>query len=159
MKRIICTIFAVLMLVAVLAGCKVKTSVNSNYVDSFVENYASPDQVDKDGNVTYTFENNEKYEQFLHDYYDEVKENSREEIKTEGQYSYYNPDVTEVVVGITPEAYEKATVEELKAEAEIVGQRALYYQMNTKDPKGELTVTYKNANTAEVYFTITVTAE
>jgi len=32
------------------------------------------------------------------------------------------------------------------------------FQMNTKNPKGELTAIYRNANTSEVYFEITVEA-
>ena len=31
-------------------------------------------------------------------YYEEVKEESRLEIVSSGQYSYYNPDITEIIV-------------------------------------------------------------
>lgn len=159
MKRIFCAVCVLLLLVVLLAGCKVKTTVNSNYVDDFIEKYASADQVDKNGNVTYTFEDKDTYNQFLEDYYKEVKDNADEEIKSYHQYSYYNPDITEIVVGIAPEALDEMTQEELKAEAKALGEQALYYQMNTKNPITELSVTYRNANTSEEYFTITVSAE
>lgn len=158
MKRITCAVLTVLMICVLFAGCKVKTTVDPKYVDDFVSNYASPDQVDENGAVTYKFENKAVYEQFADDYYKEVKAESRLEIESVGQYSYYNPEITEIVVGVTPESYEELGEEVLKEEAQRVGEEAMKYQMNLKNPKGELTVTYRNANTAEDYFTITVTA-
>ena len=157
MKRIICTILAVMMLAATLTGCTVKTTVDPKYTDYFADSYASNKEVDDDGNVKYEFDK-ESYEQFADDYYEEVKEESRLEIQSSGQYSYYNPEITEIVVGVTPEAYEQLGEEALKTEAQKVGEAAMKYQMNLKNPKGELTVTYRNANTAEEYFTITVEA-
>ena len=157
MKKIICTVTAVMMLALLLTGCKVKTSVESKYVDDFVNNYAEA-QVDENGNAEYEFENKEKYEAFVSDYYEEVKEESRLEIKSSGQYSYYNPEITEIVVGVTPEAYEELGEEALKVEAQAVGEAAMKFQMNTKNPKGEITVIYRDANTAENYFEITVKA-
>lgn len=157
MKKLFSAILASMMLATVLCGCSVKTSVEPKYTDDFADSYASKKEVDKDGNVKYEYEK-EEYEQFAADYYEEVKEESRIEIQSSGQYSYYNPDITEIVVGITPESYEELGEEVLKAEAQKVGESALKYQMNLKNPKGELTVTYRNANTAEEYFTITVTA-
>lgn len=157
MKRIICTILAVMMLAATLTGCTVKTTVDPKYTDDFADSYASNKEVDDDGNVKYEFDK-ESYEQFADDYYEEVKEESRLEIQSSGQYSYYNPEITEIVVGVTPEAYEQLGEEALKTEAQKVGESAMKYQMNLKNPKGELTVTYRNANTAEEYFTITVEA-
>lgn len=158
MKRLICAILAILMIAVFFTGCKVNTTVDAKYVDEFVKDYATP-QENEDGSVEYEFESNDKYEQFLTDYYEKVQEDSRLEIKSSGQYSYYNPDITEVIVGVTPESYEKLGEEKLKEEAQSVGEAALKYQMNTKDPKGELEVTYRNANTSEEYFTITVKAE
>lgn len=158
MKRTILVILTVLMIAALFAGCKVETTVEAQYVDSFINDYASPDQVDKDGNVTYKFKNKEVYEEFAADYYEEVKEESRLEIKSSGQYSYYNPEITEIVVGIKPESYEKLGEEKLKQEAQLVGQEAMKYQMNLQDPKGEIKVIYRNANTSETYFEITVHA-
>lgn len=157
MKRLICAVMAVLMICALFAGCTVKTNVDAKYSDGFADDYASGKKVDKDGNVSYEFEN-DKYEQFVSDYYEEVKEESRLEIKSSGQYSYYNPEITEIVVGVTPEAYEELGEDALKAEAVSVGEAALKFQMNMKNPKGSLTVTYRNANTSEDYFTITVEA-
>lgn len=158
MKKFLCAVLAVLMMAVLFAGCKVKTTVDPKYVDDFINDYASPDQVDENGVVTYKFENKEIYDQFAKDYYEEVQAESRMVIESIGQYSYYNPDITEIVVGVTPESYEELGEEALKAEAQKVGEKAMKYQMNLKNPKGELTVTYRNANTAEVYFTITVTA-
>jgi len=158
MKRIFCAVFAVLMIAVLFAGCKVKTTVEPKYVDDFISDYASPDEVDKNGVVTYKFESKEVYDQFAKDYYEEVKENSRLEIESVGQYSYYNPDITEIIVGVTPESYEELGEEALKAEAQKVGEKAMKYQMNLKNPKGKIDVTYRNANTAEEYFTITVEA-
>lgn len=157
MKRLICTILAVMMLVATLTGCTIKTTVDPKYTDDFADSYASSKEVDKDGNVKYEYEK-EDYEKFTADYYEAVKEESRLEIESSGQYSYYNPEITEIVVGVTPEAYDELGEEALKAEAQKVGETAMKYQMNLKDPKGELTVTYRNANTAADYFTITITA-
>lgn len=157
MKKIICTATAVMMLALLLTGCKVKTSVESKYVDDFASNYAEA-QVDENGNTVYEFENEDRYEAFVHDYFEVVKEESRLEIKSSGQYSYYNPEITEIVVGITAEAYEELGEEALKVEAQAVGEAAMKYQMNTKNPKGKITVIYRDANTNEDYFEITVTA-
>ncbi len=157
MKKIICTIIAIMMLALLLTGCKVKTSVDSKYVDDFVNDYAEA-EVDDNGNAKYEFENKDKYEEFVSDYYEEVKEESRLEIKSSGQYSYYNPEITEIVVGVTPEAYEELGEDALKAEALSVAEAAMKFQMNTKNPKGELTVIYRDANTSEVYFEITIEA-
>ncbi len=157
MKKIICTIIAVMMLALLLTGCKVKTSVEPEYVDDFVNDYAES-EVDENGNTNYEFKSKDKYEEFVSDYYEEVKEESRLEIKSSGQYSYYNPEITEIVVGITPEAYKELGEDTLKAEAVTVGEAAMKFQMNTKNPKGELTVIYRDANTSEVYFEITIKA-
>lgn len=157
MKRFLYAVITVIMLALVLTGCKVKTSVDAKYVDDFVDDYAQK-QIDDEGNAEYQFENKDRYNEFVSDYYEDVKEDSRLEIKSSGQYSYYNPDITEIVVGVTPEAYEELGEEALKAEAQAVGEAAMKFQMNTKNPKGELTVIYRNANTSEVYFEITVEA-
>lgn len=158
MKRIICAVLVVLMVAVLFAGCKVKTTVDPKYVDTFINDYASPDQVDENGVVTYKFESKKVYDEFAQDYYEVVKEDSRVEIKSTIQYSYYNPEITEIVVGVTPESYDELGEQTLKEEAKAVGEEAMKYQMNLKNPKGELTVTYRNANTAKEYFTITVEA-
>ena len=111
-----------------------------------------------DGNAQYEFKDKDTYESFVKDYYEEVKEDSRLEIESSGQYSYYNPDITEIIVAVTPEAYEELGEEALKKEALEVGEAAMKFQMNTKNPKGELTVIYRDANTSEVYFEIKVEA-
>ena len=157
MKKLFSAILATMMLATVLCGCSVKTTVEPKYIDDFADSYASKKEVGDNGNVEYEFEK-EEYEQFAADYYEEVKEESRLEIESSGQYSYYNPDITEIVVGVTPEAYDELGEEALKAEAQKAGEAAIKYQMNLKNPKGELTVTYRNANTAKEYFSITVEA-
>lgn len=167
MKKIFCVVFAVLMIAAVMCGCSstVKTTVDSKYADSFAEKYADSSSVDENGNVSYEF-SDEKYNEFLNDYYDEIVEDSKQIVTTDHQYTYYNEDlddagnsITEVIVGVKPEAYAAATEEALKAEAEEVGKSAIRYQMNTNNPTGVITVIYRNANTGEEYFRITVTAE
>ena len=157
MKRILYAIIAAMMLALLLTGCKVKTEVDAKYVDDFVNDYAEA-KVDEDGNAKYEFKDEEAYEGFVSEYYEEVKEESRLEIESSGQYSYYNPEITEIIVGITPEAYEEIGEEALKKEAQAVGESAMKFQMNTKNPKGELTVIYRDANTSEVYFEIKVEA-
>ena len=157
MKRLLYTIIAVMMLALLLTGCKVKTEVDAKYVDDFVNDYAQA-QIDDDGNAQYEFKDKDTYESFVKDYYEEVKEDSRLEIESSGQYSYYNPEITEIIVGVTPEAYEELGEEALKKEALEVGEAAMKFQMNTKNPKGELTVIYRDANTSEVYFEIKVEA-
>ncbi len=157
MKRIICLVLAVLMMAVLFTGCKVKTTVQPEYVDEFVNDYAIS-EVDENGDVNYEFESKKKYNEFLADYYEKVQEESRLEIESSGQYSYYNPEITEIVVGITPEAWEELGEDALKLEALAVGEAALKYQMNTKNPKGEIEVIYRDANTSEVYFTVTVKA-
>lgn len=157
MKRILYTIIAIMMLALLLTGCKVKTEVDAKYVDDFVNDYAQA-QIDDDGNAQYEFKDKDTYESFVKDYYEEVKEDSRLEIESSGQYSYYNPEITEIIVGVTPEAYEELGEEALKKEALEVGEAAMKFQMNTKNPKGELTVIYRDANTSEVYFEIKVEA-
>ncbi len=157
MKRFFAALLAVMMIAVLFAGCKVSTTVDKKYVDDFAEGYASSKEVDKDGNVSYEFED-DKYDEFAKDYYEVVKEESRLQIESAGQYSYYNPEITEVVVGITPQAWEEMGEEALKAEAQKVGETALKYQMNLKNPAGELTVIYRNANTSEEYFSIKVEA-
>ncbi len=158
MKRVICAVLAVMMIAVLFTGCKVKTSVDAKYADGFAENYATSKEVDDNGNVSYVFEG-DKYDEFVADYYEEVKQESRLQIESSGQYSYYNPEITEIVVGITPEAWTDMGEEALRAEAQKVGEAALKFQMNTKKPKGELEVTYRNANTSEEYFTIVIEAE
>ena len=157
MKRYLSAILAIMMMTAVLTGCKVKTTVDPKYIDDFADSYASNKVVDDNGNVEYEYEK-EEYEKFASDYYEVVKEESRLEIESSGQYSYYNPEITEIVVGIKPESFDELGEEALKAEAQKVGEAAMKYQMNLENPKGELTVTYRNANTSEEYFTITITA-
>ena len=157
MKRILYTIIAIMMLALLLTGCKVKTEVDAKYVDDFVNDYAQA-QIDDDGNAQYEFKDKDTYESFVKDYYEEVKEDSRLEIESSGQYSYYNPEITEIIVGVTPEAYEELGEEALKKEALEVGEAAMKFQMNTQNPKGELTVIYRDANTSEVYFEIKVEA-
>ena len=158
MKRVIYTLLAIVMIALLMTGCKVKTTVDAKYADGFAEDYAASKEVEDNGNVSYVFEG-DKYDEFVGAYYDAVKEESRLEIKSSGQYSYYNPEITEIVVGITPEAWEDMGEEKLRAEAQAVGDAALKFQMNTKNPKGELEVTYRNANTSENYFTIVIEAE
>ncbi len=158
MKKLLCVTFAILMVAVLFTGCKVKTTVDPKYVDEFINDYASPDQVDENGAVTYQFESKKIYEQFTQDYYEKVKEDSRVEIHSTHQYSYYNPDITEVIVGVTPESYEELGEEALKAEAKLVGAEAIKYQMNLKNPIEKIDVTYRNANTSKEYFTITVEA-
>lgn len=158
MKKLIGITLIILSIAVLLAGCKVTTTVDAKYNDGFAANYASATEVDENGNVSYEFEG-DKFDQFADDYYDVVKEESRLEIKSSGQYSYYNPDITEIVVGITPEAWDEMGESELKSEAFAVGEAALKYQMNMKNPSGKIDVTYRNANTSEEYFTITIEAE
>lgn len=157
MKKVIFAALAVLMLAVLLTGCKVKTTVEPKYVDEFVNDYVSETTVDDSGAVTYKFDS-KKYDEFVADYYEEVKEESRLEIHSSGQYSYYNPDITEIVVGITPESYEELGEEACKQEAQKIGEAAMKYQMNTKNPTGEISVIYRNANTSEEYFEIIVKA-
>lgn len=165
MKKFLCVAAAVLLIASLLAGCgkTVKTTVDAKYADDFAKNYASDISVDDDGNVSYEF-TSDKYEEFLEDYYEEVESESKQIIidyeeadpdTTYGQYVYYNPDITEIIVGVMPNSYDEAHCRE---EAQQVGELALKYQMNTKDPKGSLTVTYENCNTGDDYFTITVEA-
>lgn len=157
MKKLICITLLIMMLTGLLAGCKVTTTVDAKYNDGFAEKYASATEVDENGNVSYEF-SGDQYKQFATEYYEEIEKESRLQIKSSGQYSYYNPDITEVVVGITPEAWDEMGEEALKAEAQAVGEVALKYQMNMKNPAGKLEVTYRNANTSVEYFTITIEA-
>ena len=126
MKKIICTTVAIMMLALLLTGCKVKTSVDSKYVDDFVDNYADA-QIDENGNAEYEFQSKKKYDEFVSDYYEEVKEESRLEIESSGQYSYYNPEITEIVVGIKPESFDELGEEALKAEAFEMKKEAVIY--------------------------------
>lgn len=157
MKKLLSVIIATIMIVMVLSGCSVKTTMESKYADNFADNYVSNKIVDKEGNVQYKFQKDE-YEKFVSDYYEKVKEESRLEIKSSGQYSYYNPEITEVIVGIKPETYNELGEKALKVEAQKVGETAIKYQRNLKNPKNKLTVIYRNANTSQTYFAITVTA-
>lgn len=161
MKKILAIAFAVLMTVAILAGCAkdtaaaVSTSVPAKYVDDFAKKYASDVKVDDDGNVSYSF-TPDQYAEFERDYRAEVKKEAESEIKTYGQYSYITDDGTEYVVGIMPEAYDEASC---KAEAEVAGKQAIKYIMNTDHPQNTIKVTYENCQTNEDYFTIEVTAD
>lgn len=147
----------VVALIIIMSGAKVKTSVPEKYVDGFADKYASSKTVDSNGNVKYKFED-DKYEQFLKDYHEEVKEESRELIKVQ-QYTHYNLNVPEIKVGLQDGVYEELGEEALKAEAKAVGEAAIKYQMNTKKPIKSIPVTYRNASTGHVYFVVTVTAE
>ena len=79
MKKVIYATLAVVMLAVLLTGCKVKTTVEPKYVDDFVDNYADA-QIDENGNAEYEFQSKKKYDEFVSDYYEEVKEESRLEI-------------------------------------------------------------------------------
>ncbi|MDO4748834.1 MAG: hypothetical protein Q4A12_06645 [Eubacteriales bacterium] len=164
MKRLICALFAILMMSVLFAGCTVETTVNPQYVDPIAENYASATEVDDDGNITYEFEE-EQYDEFLTDLHEVVKEESREYVDSPKQYTHYNLKDSDdeenygIVVGITKETYEEFGEEDLKEEAKRVGESAVKFQMNTEDPAKELPVSYRDSSTGEVFFTITVTAE
>ncbi|MBQ3416507.1 MAG: hypothetical protein IJH32_01550 [Ruminococcus sp.] len=162
MKKILAITFVLLMIVAVLAGCAkkagetaVSTNVPAKYVDDFAKKYASDVKVDDDGNVSYSF-TDEQYEQFENDYRSEVKKEAEAQIQTYGQYSYITNDGTEYIVGIMPEAYDE---EACKAEAEVVGKYAIKYIMNTDHPQNTIKVTYENCQNNEDYFTIEVSAD
>lgn len=162
MKKILAITFAVLMTVAVLAGCaksteptSISTNVPAKYVDDFAKKYASDVKVDDDGNVSYSF-TDEQYEEFERDYRAEVKDEAEAMIQTYGQYSYITDDGTEYVVGIMPEAYDE---EACKAEAEVVGKQAIKFIMNTDHPQNTIKVTYENCQNNEDYFTIEVAAD
>lgn len=162
MKKILAITFAVLMTVAILAGCaksteasSVSTNVPAKYVDDFAKKYASDVKVDDDGNVSYSF-TDEQYKEFERDYRSEVKNEAEAQIQTYGQYSYLTDDGTEYVVGIMPEAYDEAAC---KAEAEVVGKQAIKFVMNTDHPQNTIKVTYENCQNNEDFFTIEVTAD
>lgn len=152
---LVCVIALVIILVT---GGKVKTSVPKKYVDGFADSYASEKEVDDEGNINYVFED-DKYEQFLTDYHEVVKEESREHLLTYHQYTHYNLNTPEIIVGLADGEFEQYGEEALKAEAQALGQAAIKYQMNTEKPITSIPVTYRNANTSDVYFVVTVTAE
>ena len=80
------------------------------------------------------------------------------------QERVYPNDIKKVItwynllVGAGFTSFKEEEEEALKKEALEVGEAAMKFQMNTKNPKGELTVIYRNANTGEVYFEIAVEA-
>ncbi len=158
MKKFLCILAAVVLIAAVLVGCgksNVSTNVPAKYVDDFAKDYATDVKVDAEGNVSYTF-TPEKYEEFIDDYRLSVRKEAEEDIKTYGQYSYLTDDGTEYIVGVMPEAYDEAAC---KAEAEVIGKKAIKFVMNTDHPQNSIKVTYRNCNNDEVYFTIEVTAD
>lgn len=162
MKKILAIACVVLMTVAILAGCakdtaaaSVSTTVPAKYVDDFAKKYASDVKVDDNGNVSYSF-TEEQYENFERDYRSEVKDEAEAMIETYGQYSYITDDGTEYIVGIMPEAYDE---EACKAEAEKVGKQAIKFIMNTDHPQNTIKVTYENCQNNEDYFTIEVAAD
>ncbi len=163
-KKIIMIICAVAVIAAIvitiilLTGRPVETSVPQKYVDGFADKYASEISVDDDGNISYEFEP-AQYEAFLVAYHEVVKEESRKEIESVGQYSHYNLNKPEIVVGVTPESYAELGEAKLKEEAKRVGQAAIKYQMNTENPIKTIPVTYRDTKSQDIYFTITVTAE
>lgn len=163
MKRIFALIVVLALVCALLCSCgektgTIKTTVNSKYVDDYVKPYAEDVKTEENGNITYQF-SDENYKKFLSDYNVKVKDEAEEKIQTYGQYSYLNPEGTEYIVGIMPEAFDKANIEDLKKEAEEAGKAAIKYQMNTNKPVGKLTVIYKNCSTGDEYFRIEVEAE
>lgn len=145
------------VLVVILSGGKVKTEVPAKYVDGFADKYAESKTVDSEGNVKYTFAD-DKYEQFLKDYHAVVKAESEPLIEVR-QNTHYNLNVPEIKVGLQDGVFEEVGEEALRAEAQAVGEAAIKYQMNTKNPIKSIPVTYRNANTGKVYFEIVVTAE
>ncbi len=158
MKRILCITAAVLLIVALLCGCssnEVKTKVDAQYVDGFADGYADKVNVSSDGSVSYVF-SKDGYEEFLTDYLIKVREDFRQDITSVGQYSYLSPDGTEMVIGVMPDSYDEALC---RAEAEVIAQDAMKYNMNTSNPTGKISVRYENCNTGEEYFTVEIAAE
>ena len=184
MKRILAFILAVMMISVALVGCgddkekkrssnkettdpkdvgKIVTYVDMEYSDGFADNYADSCEVDyENGTVKYRFED-EAYERFLEDYHEVVKEEAREKIECEHEYTHFNMHDSSddknygIMVGISEEVYDEYGEEALKAQAKEVGKVAIKYQMNTENPATSIPITYRNVHTAEKYFTYNCT--
>ncbi len=155
-------IAAIILVIVFAFGSSVKTTVPAKYADGYAEKYANEIVTDDNGNVTYEFED-EKYDEFIKDYHEVVKEESREQLETVHQYTHYNlkdsddEDNYGIVVGISKETYDEIGEEALKAEAQQLGQAAIKFQMNTENPADKIPVKYRDAATSEVFFVIEVT--
>lgn len=158
MKRFLSIAVVVLMIAAVFSACgrpNVTTTVDAKYVDDFAKGYASDIKTDDDGNTTYEF-TADQYDKYMNDYRSAVKDEYVKDIKTPGQYSYISEDAQSLIIGVDPDSYDEETC---RAEAEQAGKAAMKVNMNSKNPSGKIAVTVENANTAEDYFTIEVTAD
>lgn len=154
----------IVLLIVMMCSGNVKTTVPPKYADGYAEKYAQEKTVDDDGNITYEFAE-EKYDEFVKDYHEAIKEESRDNLKTVHQYTHYNlKDVDDeanygIVVGISKETYDEIGEETLKAEATELAQAAIKYQMNTQSPATEIPVTYRDSSTGDEFFRITVSVE
>lgn len=162
MKKIVAIVLVVLCLGALLSACgdgPVKTSVNPSYDDGFAKSYANDFSTDKDGNVQYQF-SKEKYDQFLRDYNDQVRTECTDILgENSSQYQYLSDDGKEYNVGVIPEFYQKLGESDAKEKAKAMGQVLLKYSQSTEKPVDTIKVTFKNANTGEVYFSIDCKAD
>lgn len=157
MKKIVAIVLVVLCIGALLCACgdgPVKTSVNPGYDDGFAKSYANDYSTDKDGNIQYQF-SKEKYDKFIRDYNDKVRTECADILgEKSAQYQYLSDDGKEYNVGIIPEHYQEIGEEVAKKQAEAMGQILLKYSQSTEKPVDTIKVTFKNANTGEVYFSI-----
>jgi len=161
---VVVAIALIVLAVVIFSGNEVKTTVPQKYADGYAEKYAQNKTVDDDGNITYEFED-DKYDEFVKDYHEAIKEESRDNLKTVHHYTHYNlKDVDDeanygIVVGISKETYEEIGEETLKAEANELAQAAIKFQMNTESPATEIPVTYRDSATGDEFFKITVSVQ
>lgn len=173
MKKFLCVLLAVLLIGFVFAGCNndddhsdknsndgnveddklITIVVEEEYIDDFADAYAVKKTTSLNG-VKYKFKE-KAYEKFISDYHEEVKNQSQLLLISVWTYSYYNLDSSEIIVGLADGEYEKRGEDALKEEAQAIGQASLQYDAYQLEPDGKVDVTYRNANTADEYFTIT----
>ncbi len=175
MKRILSLILVILLISTMLVGCTKKaekdsksdkdddsayddlivTEVDLDYTYDIADDYAEKSECDYDKRVVkYGFEE-DKYDEFLVELHDIVKEELREKIQSETYYTHVNLNTPEVIIGLSEEAYYSYSDDELELEAMEIGEIAVKYQLNTENPVLSVEITYRDAENGDEFFTYT----
>lgn len=165
MKRLFSLTLVVLMMAAMFAGCSDKNekpaekvdknsvviTVDEQYADDFVSDYAKEQSKEKNGDVKYTFDK-DKYEEFLPAFEEEVKSQAKATIEFEYDYWYLDYVNYQLIFGISDDTYKTVGEANLKAQAEFVANIAMKYDRYLQKPHGELEVIFRNTATSETLY-------
>ena len=178
MRRAFALILAALFICVVFAGCgdddkksrdkdfdeqtkdyegMIVTEVKMDYTVELADEFAESAEPDFEKDIVkYAFEE-DKYDEFLVELHDIVKEELREKIESKIQYTHVNLNTPEVIIGLTEESYYGYSEDELEQEAEEIGKVAVKYQLNTENPVLSVEISYRDAENGDEFSFFTYT--